>query len=163
GAPCGAPGSSRALADCLLSAAEAAADDAVAAEHPDRGFCGDSAGAVEQRIDALLARMTLAEKIAQMHGSALAGGLWRTADNPRHPRWGRAQETYGEDTVHLGRMGAGFVRGAQRHVIASPKHFALNSIENTRFDVDVSVDERSLREIYLPHFRVAVQQAHAGS
>src|SRR5262249_44211433 len=37
----------------------------------------------------------------------------------RHPRWGRAQETYGEDTLHLGEMGAGFVRGAQRHVVAS--------------------------------------------
>ncbi len=63
----------------------------------------------------------------------------------RHPRWGRAQETYGEDTVHLGRMGVAFVRGTQRHVIANPKHYALNSIENTRFAVDVAVDERSYR------------------
>src|SRR5439155_109857 len=73
----------------------------------------------------------------------------------RHPRWGRAQETYGEDTVHLGRMGVAFVRGAQRHVIANPKHYALNSIEDTRFTVDVTVDERSLREVFLPHFRRA--------
>src|SRR5262249_27390996 len=42
-------------------------------------------------------------------------------------------------------------------------HFAANSIEDTRFNVDVTIDERSLREVYLPHFRVAVQQAHAGS
>jgi len=81
----------------------------------------------------------------------------------RHPRWGRAQETYGEDTVHLGSMGVGFIRGAQRHVVASAKHLAANSIENTRFEVDVSMDERTLREVYLPHFRVAVEQAHAGS
>ena len=81
----------------------------------------------------------------------------------RHPRWGRAQETYGEDTFHLGRMGVGFVRGAQQHVIASAKHFAANSIEDTRFVVDVTVDERSLREVYLPHFRIAVQQGHVGS
>ena len=46
-----------------------------------------------------------------------------------------------------------FIRGAQQHVIASAKHFAVNSIEDTRFSVDVTVDERTLREIYLPHFR----------
>jgi beta-glucosidase len=45
----------------------------------------------------------------------------------------------------------------QEHVIASAKHFALNSIEDTRFSVDVSVDERTLHEIYLPHFRMAVE------
>jgi beta-glucosidase len=81
----------------------------------------------------------------------------------RHPRWGRSQETYGEDPLHLGKMGVGFIRGAQEHVIASPKHFALNSIEDTRFDANVTVDERTLREIYLPHFRAAVQEGHAGS
>jgi beta-glucosidase len=81
----------------------------------------------------------------------------------RHPRWGRTQETYGEDTMHLGRMGVGFIRGAQQHVIASAKHFAANTIEDTRFSVNVSIDERTLREIYLPHFRAAVQRAHAGS
>src|SRR3989442_5346627 len=60
-------------------------------------------------------------------------------------------------------MGVAFVRGAQRHVIANPKHYALNSIEDTRFTVDVAVDERSLREVFLPHFRRAVQQGHAGA
>ena len=84
-------------------------------------------------------------------------------NNLRHPRWGRAQETYGEDTTLLGHMGVGFIRGAQAHVIANPKHFAANSIEDTRFNVDVSMDERTLREIYLPHFRMAVQEGHAGS
>jgi len=74
----------------------------------------------------------------------------------RHPRWGRAQETYGEDSFHVGAMGAAFVEGAQAHVIASAKHFALNSIENTRFTVDVQADERTLREVYLPHFRRVV-------
>ncbi len=81
----------------------------------------------------------------------------------RHPRWGRAQETYGEDPYHLGRMGVGFVRGAQRHVVASAKHFAVNSIEDTRLIVDVSVDERTLREVYLPHFRMVVQEGGVGS
>jgi len=48
-----------------------------------------------------------------------------------HPRWGRAQETYGEDPYHLGGMGVAFIRGAQRHVVASAKHYALNNIERT--------------------------------
>ncbi len=81
----------------------------------------------------------------------------------RHPLWGRAQETYGEDPLAIGRMGVGFIHGAQQHVIASAKHFALNSIEDSRYRVNVTVDERTLREIYLPHFRMAVQDGHVGS
>ncbi len=81
----------------------------------------------------------------------------------RHPRWGRSQESYGEDPVHLGAMGTAFVRGAQRHVVASLKHFAVNSIEDTRFTVNVTVDERTLREIYLPHFRRVVTEGQAAS
>lgn len=72
----------------------------------------------------------------------------------RHPAWGRAQETYGEDTHQLGEMGAALATGIQTHnVIATVKHFALNSIENTRFQIDVSIEERALREVYLPHFK----------
>jgi len=81
----------------------------------------------------------------------------------RHPSWGRAQETYGEDTLHLGKMGAAFVRGAQRYIVANAKHFALNSIEDTRFTVSVAVDERTLREVYLPHFRAAVDEGRVAS
>ncbi len=72
----------------------------------------------------------------------------------RHPAWGRAQETYGEDPHHLGAMGAALGVGLQAHnVIATVKHFALNSMENARFTVDVSIDERALHEVYLPHFK----------
>jgi beta-glucosidase len=71
----------------------------------------------------------------------------------RHPAWGRAQETYGEDPHHVGRMAAALTRGLQQHVMACMKHFALNSMENARFTVDVTVDERALHEVYLPHFR----------
>ncbi|MEM1052286.1 MAG: glycoside hydrolase family 3 C-terminal domain-containing protein [Pseudomonadota bacterium] len=74
----------------------------------------------------------------------------------RHPAWGRAQETYGEDTHHLGAMGAALTRGIQRHAIACVKHYALNSMENARFQVDVTIDQRSLHEIYLPHFKDCV-------
>src|SRR4029453_19003027 len=184
------------------------------------------AAPVEARVEDLLARMTLEEKVAQMHGvfSADPDQMNATPDDARlgipgfhmidgprgvsistgvatsfpvgsargatfdpdleaqvgeaiaaeapakgydvllaptinllrHPRWGRAQETYGEDPVHVGAMAAGFIRGAQRHVIANAKHFALNSIESTRMAVNVTVDERTLREVYLPHFKRAV-------
>jgi beta-glucosidase len=75
----------------------------------------------------------------------------------RHPAWGRAQETYGEDTYHLGEMGAALATGIQTHnVIATVKHFALNSMENARFTVDVRIGERALHEVYLPHFKRAI-------
>jgi len=197
------------------------------------GFCGCRDETVEALVSDILAEMTLAEKLEQMHGIGFlpVDGLWHTAENERlgipgfrmvdgprgvgvfagtatafpvgmargatwdllleervgeaigrevrakggsvllaptinilsHPRWGRAQETYGEDPLHLGRMGVAFVRGAQRYVVASAKHYALNNIENTRYWVNVSVDERTLREIYLSHFRMAVQEGHVGS
>jgi beta-glucosidase len=72
----------------------------------------------------------------------------------RHPGWGRAQETYGEDQHHLGAMGAALGTGIQRHnVAATVKHYAANSIENVRFTVDVRIEERTLHEVYLPHFK----------
>lgn len=75
----------------------------------------------------------------------------------RHPAWGRAQETYGEDPHHLGAMGAALARGLAAHnVCATVKHFALNSMENMRFTVDVTIDERSLHEVYLPHFKAVI-------
>jgi beta-glucosidase len=75
----------------------------------------------------------------------------------RHPAWGRAQETYGEDPHHLGAMGSALGLGIQtQNVMATVKHFALNSMENARFKVDVQVDERALHEIYLPHFKAAL-------
>ena len=82
----------------------------------------------------------------------------------RHPGWGRAQETYGEDPWHLGAFGVAAVRGLEDHrVMACPKHYALNSIENSRWVVDVRADERTLREVYLPHFRRTVQQGRPAS
>jgi beta-glucosidase len=77
---------------------------------------------------------------------------------PRHPAWGRVQETYGEDPVLLGEMGAALTRGVQRNAMATAKHYALNSMENTRFSVDVTVDEASLHEVYLAHFRRVVEE-----
>lgn len=82
----------------------------------------------------------------------------------RHPAWGRAQETYGEDPWLLGEMGLAMVEGIQRHnVMACVKHFAVNSIENSRFYLDVDMDERTLREVYLPHFKKVVQEGNIAS
>ena len=76
----------------------------------------------------------------------------------RHPAWGRAQETYGEDPYLLGEFGVAAVKGIEsQNVMACPKHFALNSLDNSRFVVDVNLDERSLREVYLPHFKKTIQ------
>ena len=75
----------------------------------------------------------------------------------RHPGWGRAQETYGEDPYLLGEMATALIQGVQRHnVMACAKHFALNSIDEPRNFIDVRADERTLREVYLPHFKKAV-------
>jgi beta-glucosidase len=79
----------------------------------------------------------------------------------RHPAWGRAQETYGEDPHHVGEMGAALTRGLQRHVMACVKHFACNSMENARFAVDIEVDDVALHEVYLPHFRRVVDEGVA--
>jgi beta-glucosidase len=79
----------------------------------------------------------------------------------RHPAWGRAQETYGEDPHHVGELGAALTRGLQRHVMACVKHFACNSMENARFSVDIEVDDVALHEVYLPHFRRMVDEGVA--
>jgi beta-glucosidase len=88
-------------------------------------------------------------------GGNLFGGV--CVNLLRHPKWGRAQETYGEDPSHVGEMGAALARGASGHVMACVKHFALNSMENARFKVDVSADERTLHEVYLPQFRQVIE------
>ncbi|MBQ8016439.1 MAG: glycoside hydrolase family 3 C-terminal domain-containing protein [Clostridia bacterium] len=75
----------------------------------------------------------------------------------RNPMWGRAQETYGEDPFLLGKMGVALTRAMQDNgIIACPKHFALNSIEDLRFSVDAKADERTLHEVYLPHFKKCI-------
>jgi len=80
----------------------------------------------------------------------------------RHPAWGRAQETYGEDPYHVGEFGKELTKAVQEHnVMACLKHYAVNSIENSRFRVDVKCDERTLREVYLPHFKKCIDAGAA--
>jgi beta-glucosidase len=81
-----------------------------------------------------------------------------------HPLSGRNQEYYGEDPFLAGEIGLGFVRGVQgKGVIATAKHFTANHIEDTRLDVNVNIDERTLRENFLPQFRKLVQQGGVAS
>lgn len=103
---------------------------------------------------------TMGRELSAIGGNVL---LAPAMNNLRHPSWGRSQETYGEDVHLLARFGTAAVEGIQEYVLANPKHFAANSIEDTRFFVNVTVDERSLREIYLAHFRAAVVEGKAAS
>jgi beta-glucosidase len=198
---------------------------------------------VEQRVDDLVGRMTLAEKISQMqnkspsiprfhiseydwwneglHGIARSGyatvfpqaiGLAATWDTElidrvadvvstearakynqaqrddnhsiyygltlwspniniiRDPRWGRGQETYGEDPFLTGQIGAAFVKGLQGKdskylkVVATAKHYAVHSgPESERHSFDVVVSPHDLEDTYLPAFRDLVVNAHVGS
>ena len=110
----------------------------------------------------------LERRIGQAIGLEVAarGGnvlLAPTINLLRHPGWGRAQETYSEDPHLTGAMGFSFISGAQNHVLTSPKHFALNNLENTRFDLSANIDARTLHEVYLPHFKRCVVDAQAAS
>jgi beta-glucosidase len=197
----------------------------------------------ETRVDDLVSRMTLEEKVSQMmnaapaiprlgipeydwwneglHGVAFSGvatvfpqaiGLGATFDQPlvnrlasviseearakyndaqrqgnrarfygltfwspninifRDPRWGRGQETYGEDPYLTGRLGVAFVKGLQGDdpkylkAVATPKHYAVHSgPEPERHRFDAEIDERDLRETYLPAFRATIMEGHATS
>ena len=88
----------------------------------------------------------------------------------RDPRWGRGQESYGEDPFLLARMGVAFVTGMQGddpkyyRVISTPKHYAVHSgPEPTRHTADVKVSKHDELDTYLPAFRAAVTEGKAGS
>jgi len=88
----------------------------------------------------------------------------------RDPRWGRGQETYGEDPFLTARMGVAFVTGMQGdnpkylRVVSTPKHFAVHSgPEPTRHTTDVKVSKHDMEDTYLPAFRATVTEGKAGS
>lgn len=198
---------------------------------------------VDQRVDLLIGRMTMDEKVGQMrdhapaiprldvpqyfwwneglHGVAFAGhatnfpqviGMAATFDEPlvhrmgeiistearakynhaiaqgdheqffgltfwapninifRDPRWGRGQETYGEDPFLTGQMAVAFVTGMQGNdphhfrVVSTPKHYAVHSgPEPLRHQFNVDVSPHDLEDTYLPAFRAAVTRGHAQS
>lgn len=81
---------------------------------------------------------------------------------PYNPGWGRSQETYGEETYHVGQMGAALVRGVQdEDVMACVKHFAFNDMENARFKCSVTCDQRTEQEVFLPHFKDCIDAGAA--
>ncbi len=99
-------------------------------------------------------------KEARAQGANYFGGV--CINLLRHPAWGRSQETYGEDPFLLGEMGKSLTEGVQAHnVIACVKHYAVNNIENSRFWVNVKADERTMREVYLPHFKKSIDAGAA--
>ena len=88
----------------------------------------------------------------------------------RDPRWGRGQETYGEDPFLTARLGVAFVTGMQGddpkyyRVISTPKHYAVHSgPEPTRHTADVIVSKHDELDTYLPAFRATVTEGKAGS
>jgi beta-glucosidase len=88
----------------------------------------------------------------------------------RDPRWGRGQETYGEDPYLTSRMGLAFVTGLQGDdpkylkVVATPKHFAVHSgPEQLRHEFDVKPSSQDLEATYLPAFHTTIMEGHAAS
>lgn len=81
---------------------------------------------------------------------------------PYNPGWGRSQETYGEESYHVGQMGSALVRGVQEEdVMACVKHYAFNDMENARFKCSVTCDQRTEKEVYLPHFKDCIDAGAA--
>lgn len=109
---------------------------------------------LEERVGVAIGRELRAQ------GANFFGGV--CINLPRHPAWGRAQETYGEDPYILGEFGAALVRGVRRNAMTVAKHYALNSMENARFKVDVQADDATLHEVFLPHFRRVVEEGVDG-
>jgi beta-glucosidase len=99
-------------------------------------------------------------KEARAQGANFFGGV--CVNLLRHPAWGRAQETYGEDPFLVGEMGKSLAEAVQEHnVMACVKHYAVNNIENSRFFVNIKADDRTMHEVYLAHFKKIVQAGAA--
>ncbi|MCX7682069.1 MAG: glycoside hydrolase family 3 C-terminal domain-containing protein [Anaerolineae bacterium] len=122
----------------------------------------------------------ISDEARAKHHDAVRKGIYRqyfglsfwspTVNIFRDPRWGRGQETYGECPYLTARMGVAFVKGLQGDdprylkLVATPKHFAVHSgPEPERHTFDAVVDERDLRETYLPHFEACIKEGGAFS
>jgi beta-glucosidase len=115
----------------------------------DPALIEEVAGAVRRQLLAVGARHSLAPVL----------------DIARDPRWGRLEETYGEDPVLVGTLGAAYVRGMQtgdltRGVLATGKHFLAHGLsEGGRNHAPVQVGPRELREVYAEPFAAAIREA----
>jgi len=128
----------------------------------------DVAGTISTEVRGL---HTLARQTGRMARIGTGLDTWSPNINIfRDPRWGRGQETYGEDPFLTSRMAVAFVTGMQGpdadlpDVIATPKHFAVhNGPESTRHQANVFVSRHDLEDTYLPAFRAAIVEGHANS
>jgi beta-glucosidase len=128
----------------------------------------DVAGVISTEVRAL---HTLGRQTGKLGRIGTGLDTWSPNINIfRDPRWGRGQETYGEDPFLTARIGVAFVTGMQGpnpdlpQVIATPKHFAVHSgPESTRHSANVYVTPHDLEDTYLPAFRAAIVEARAGS
>ncbi len=121
--------------------------------------------------DLMLSIATVISTEARVKANTENKGLtyWSpTVNLARDPRWGRNEETYGEDPYLASRMSAAFVKGMQGDhpkylkTVSTLKHFAANNVEATRHTGSSDVDERNLRELYFPAFKAGVEQgAHS--
>ena len=126
--------------------------------------CFPTASAVANSWDAALGEeigAALGEEAAAQEVSVVLGpGL----NMKRNPLCGRSFEYFSEDPYLAGKLAAGYIRGIQsKGVAACPKHFAVNSQETRRMASDSIVNERTLREIYLTGFEIAVKEGHPRS
>ena len=126
--------------------------------------CFPTASAIANSWDTALGEeigAALGEEAAAQEVSVLLGpGL----NMKRNPLCGRSFEYFSEDPYLAGKLAAGYIRGIQsKGAAACPKHFAVNSQETRRMASDSVVDERTLREIYLTGFEIAVKEGHPRS
>jgi len=134
----------------------------------DEALLQEVADAISKEVRALHA---LGRKTGKLGRIGTALNTWSPNINIfRDPRWGRGQETFGEDPFLTARLGVAYVRGMQGpnpdqpNVIATPKHFAVHSgPESTRHEANVFVTPHDLEDTYLPAFRAAIVEGKAGS
>ena len=112
--------------------------------------------ALGEEIGRAMGEEAAAQEVAVLLGPGL--------NTKRSPLCGRSFEYFSEDPYLAGKLAAGYIRGIQsKDVAACPKHFAVNSQETRRMASDSIVDERTLREIYLTGFEIAVKEGHPRS
>src|SRR3954454_15505830 len=134
---------------------------------------GNGSTQVTQWADTAALASTWDTSLASAYGSAYGAeqagkghniALMPTINILRLPLWGRAPETFSEDPYLTGAQATPEIRAVQgNHVIATTKHFVANNQEVLRSHINVVAAQRTLREIYEPAFKMAVQQGHAGA
>jgi beta-glucosidase len=137
------------------------------------GATFDASGIHEMAHDIGIEGRVVHDKAVRAGRSTIFHGLDFWAPNInifRDPRWGRGQETYGEDPFLTAHMAVAYVSGMQGSdpryylAIATPKHFVVHSgPEPTRHFADVDVSKHDMEDTYLPAFRAAIVEGHAGS